>query len=977
MSLDTAPLLSEVDATPVMRAGVTAPVRIVGDDVSLILLEDVDAAFVIETGDIDVYLVEIDEGVPFGTRHHIASFRDGDLLLGIDGGTYMTQVGMIAVCSPEAVLWRIPVCDLKTWLTHAPDRFDLAGMVSRWVNAISDAGSRHLKPWPTIDVLYGPRDTGSELASGRRVSVSRGIGWMTATSGEVSFLDFEIVQPGEYIPVCTSSWLLVDRTAEIVCERTAALLADGRIWNALRTLHASLLETLPLILRLAAVDEANRLHARIRANETAQARGLAALAATASVKTMEPHDSAAADPLFAACRAVAARQGVKLAPPGQTATDKPLVLDAILDFNRIRKRPVTLHHRWWTQDIGSFLLLRDDGGPLAVLRRQSRYEVFDPENGSTTALSSGSAAQLRGTAYLLYSALSDEPLTPLKIMTHGLKRNLHDLGTIIGFGVLGGLIAVAIPSASAYLFDTVIPTADMPALAEVSLVLMTTATIQFFLQVVVGRSMLRLIGISGARLQTAVIDRILRLPVGFFRDFTAGDLLTRALAIYTVAHQLTNAMIGVLVSSFFTLASVAVMLFYAPMLGGIALVLIVIMSLVVFLLGIKRASYERDAVRTRGVLSHILYEMSCGVAKIRLAAAEQRVFGRWAIEQAVQAFGINRAARVARTSSILENAFPIAAEGAILTVIIAGGLMQSGLGVGTLAAFLSAFNQASAGIMGITKSLQDIMALGPTLDHAKPILSTVPESPASRADPGEISGEIEISHVNFRYTPTGPVILKDLSLQVGAGEFVALVGPSGCGKSTLLRLLLAFETPDSGAILLDGRNLRELDVAAVRRQFGVVLQDAQLFPGSILDNILGAHLHLPEAAAWRAAESAGLAEDIARFPMGMRTICGGTAALSGGQIQRVMIARAIVNRPRVLLFDEATSALDNRTQAIVLDHLSRFHATRIVIAHRLTTVIAADRIIVMNDGRIVDTGTFQELIDRDGLFRDLAIRQSH
>jgi ABC-type bacteriocin/lantibiotic exporter with double-glycine peptidase domain len=292
-----------------------------------------------------------------------------------------------------------------------------------------------------------------------------------------------------------------------------------------------------------------------------------------------------------------------------------------------------------------------------------------------------------------------------------------------------------------------------------------------------------------------------------------------------------------------------------------------------------------------------------------------------------------------------------------------------------LVAFLTALGQTVAGVTSLAKSGQDLMALEPMLQHARPILEATPESPAERLDPGELSGGIEISHVDFCYAPNSPLVLQDLSLQIAPGEFVAIVGASGCGKSTLLRLLLAFEAPKAGAVLIDGMNLRDLDIHAVRRQMGVVLQDSQLFAGSLLENILGANLNLSEEAAWRAAESAGLADDIRDLPMGMQTICGDGVALSGGQIQRVMIARALVNHPRILLFDEATSALDNRTQAIVTESLARLRATRIVVAHRLSTVISADRIIVMRDGRVVESGRFDELMGRGGVFHAIAARQ--
>ena len=225
-----------------------------------------------------------------------------------------------------------------------------------------------------------------------------------------------------------------------------------------------------------------------------------------------------------------------------------------------------------------------------------------------------------------------------------------------------------------------------------------------------------------------------------------------------------------------------------------------------------------------------------------------------------------------------------------------------------------------------------------------------------RKPPGELSGAVEFSRLTFRYGPGGPPVLDNVSLRIAQGEYVAIVGPSGSGKSSLFRLLLGFERPESGAVFLDGKALDTLDISAVRRQLGVVLQNGKLATGSLYDNICGG-VQLPLEQAWEAARLAGLDTDIKNMPMGMHTVIAeGVNTLSGGQRQRIMIARAIARRPRILLFDEATSSLDNQSQAIVSASLGNLNVTRIVIAHRLSTVRQADRIIVLVDGKVVKTG---------------------
>jgi ABC-type bacteriocin/lantibiotic exporter with double-glycine peptidase domain len=272
-------------------------------------------------------------------------------------------------------------------------------------------------------------------------------------------------------------------------------------------------------------------------------------------------------------------------------------------------------------------------------------------------------------------------------------------------------------------------------------------------------------------------------------------------------------------------------------------------------------------------------------------------------------------------------------------------------------------------------ALLGTLAVIPLYEQAKPILTSLPEVDTAKADPGVLAGDIELEHLVFRYQADGPPVLRDVTIRIRAGEFVAFVGPSGSGKSTLLRLLLGFEVPEAGAVYYDGQELAGLDIQSVRRQIGVVLQNGRLMSGDIFTNITGSSPATLDDA-WEAARMAGFDEDIKSMPMGMHTVVSeGGGTLSGGQRQRLMIARAIVQRPRILFFDEATSALDNRTQSIVSTSLDRLQATRIVVAHRLSTIVHADRIYVVEAGRVVQSGTYEQLISQDGLFAELAARQ--
>jgi ATP-binding cassette subfamily C protein len=400
-------------------------------------------------------------------------------------------------------------------------------------------------------------------------------------------------------------------------------------------------------------------------------------------------------------------------------------------------------------------------------------------------------------------------------------------------------------------------------------------------------------------------------------------------------------------------------------------------SLVFTFCGWLQVRILRDVSTLGGRIAGMTLQFINGIAKFRVAGTEARAFAVWAREFAKQRVLAMRARRISNLVSVFNSAFPVLAW----TIIFycASSLMKTPdtpmLTTGEFLAFMAAFVQFSTGALELSSALISVLNVIPLYERAKPILTSLPEVVPTQTVPPELTGSIDIHHVSFRYRDEGPLILRDLSLSISAGQFAAFVGPSGSGKSTLFRLLLSFETPRSGAIYFDGQDLSDLDVQAVRRQIGVVLQNARLMTGSIFRNIVGDGT-LTIDDAWVAARLAGLEEDLKTMPMGMHTVVSeGGGGLSGGQRQRLLIARAIVHKPRIILFDEATSALDNRTQAIVSQSLKALNATRVVIAHRLSTVMRADRIHVLDKGSLVESGSYDELMAQGGLFAQMAKRQ--
>jgi NHLM bacteriocin system ABC transporter ATP-binding protein len=438
---------------------------------------------------------------------------------------------------------------------------------------------------------------------------------------------------------------------------------------------------------------------------------------------------------------------------------------------------------------------------------------------------------------------------------------------------------------------------------------------------------------------------------------------------------LSGAVLMGLLTGLFALVNLPLLFYYDSGLAIIGLGIAVVGFLVIVSSGYFQMKYQRELRNVEGKISGLVFQIITGISKLRVAGAEGYAFAYWARQFAKQRRLAFRSRSIVNRMNVFNSILPVAATVAIFSAIAFRSEEAQALTTGSFLAFNSALLQLLSATIVMSSSVVLVTSLFPVYERIKPILHALPEVDRAKAAPGQLSGDLEVSHLSFRYEADGPLILKELSFHIKPGEFVAFVGPSGSGKSTLFRLLLGFDKPDRGAIQYDGQDLSVLDIDAVRRQVGVVLQQSRIMPGNIFNNIVGASL-LTMEDAWEAARMAGLEQDIKEMPMGMHTVIGeGASTFSGGQKQRLLIARAIANKPRILLFDEATSALDNRTQAIVSESLERLQATRIVIAHRLSTIINADRIFVIQDGRVVQSGKYQELIKQPGLFAELAQRQ--
>lgn len=943
-------------------------------------LDDPDAVWVVKTGSVDLFLTATREGRPIGARRHVLRVPEGHAFFGI-GSFPLRDRELVAAALPGSSLFRTTLTavaqqiansdDLEPlrWLEEWIDQLYLAlGHGSPRVFTVLEAGVRTAIPETPQPVL--PRDE---------------VVWVSHRKGESLFLgssNLPFVTGPRPFPVAKHGWLEPGPRSVLSTINTRSLVEIDPVGLGLREFHR-----IAMLAILQESEKENVKHRdRLRAKEGASADLVGrALLQLATPLSKAQHGTSfdktvCNDPVFLACQAVGNKLNIKVTPHPDMLRGMPLtdLIGSIAKASGIRVRQVALKAGWWKQDLGPMVAFRDaDESPVALLPRSpTKYELFDPVAQKTVLLTSDLADTLNPFAYVFYRAFPPNKLSVKDLLLFGLQGCHREFLTILLMGMAGGALGVVIPYALGIVFDSLIPGAERHQLVQMALVLTVCALASAMFALTSSFAMLRLEGRMDATLQAAVWDRLLSLPVPFFRNYTAGDLAVRSLAINQIRQALTGTAITSIMAGIFSIFSYALLFYYDWHLALLATVLVGVAFAITASCAFLQVRCQREIFKIRGRLSGMVLQFVTGIAKLRVSGTERQAFSGWAREFSCQERVAVQARKISNRLSLVTSSFPVICMITIFyfngSTIIHGG---SALKTGDFLAFVAAFTQFLVAALVLSSSVVSALAIVPLYERAQPILQTLPEVTLAKTSPDRLAGAIEVSHVSFRYNPSMPPVLNDLSLSIRPGQYVAIVGSSGCGKSTLFRLLLGFEAPESGSIYYDRQDLAHLDVLEVRRQMGVVLQSGRLVSGDIFTNIVGsAKLTLEDA--WEAARLAGVSDDISRMPMGMHTVISESGGgMSGGQKQRLLIARAIVHRPSILLFDEATSALDNQTQAVVSRSLESLQATRVVIAHRLSTIAKADRILVMDKGTLVQSGSYEELLSQEGLFRELAERQ--
>ena len=667
------------------------------------------------------------------------------------------------------------------------------------------------------------------------------------------------------------------------------------------------------------------------------------------------------------------------------------VLRRLVAKGGMEMRLIRLEKGWEGWDCGAMLGYFGEQKQLAALLpvSPSSYRLVTGDNMEGVLLTSEMARLVSGDAFLVYPGLPDRKLRRRDFLRFMVRHTWQtDWKSLILAGLFMGHIPLLTPIVTETMFQDLIPILDRKGLATVTQVVLVAGFTTAALSTVRSLAVLRLTSLGTLRGQAALMGRLLKLPPGFFRRFQSGELAERMQGLDRAAMLLTSESVGALLSFACSFWSLGLMCYYSVKLTGIALLVWLTYLAVSALLLYKLTGAQRDMTEAGNKTSGILAQIFAGLAKFRTKGTEEQAYHLWGRQFAIELGNNIRVRRLKNISTVIAAMQPM-----LLTLILyyngllelaasqSGGAAAEALGLGTRSmtaatfiAFQSAFTAFNTSLVAIMPILESMTVIKPYFDNLRPILEEEPETSEEKQEAGALSGAIEVRNLTFGYLPDSKV-LDDVSFRIAAGEQVAIVGKSGCGKSTLVRLLLGFELPRQGAVYYDGQDLSELSLPSVRSQMGVVLQNGQLMSGDILHNIIGTN-NLTLEDAWAAAEAAGIAEDIRQMPMQMHTIVSeGSSNISGGQRQRILIARALALKPSIIVCDEATSALDNRTQAIVTRSLDKLHATRIIVAHRLSTIRHADRIIVLDKGRIAETGSFQELVEKGGIFASFVRRQ--
>ena len=950
---------------------------------SPVSLDDPDQLWFVESGKVNLFIVEIRNGIEQSQRQHLMICNRGDLLFGVlpdnSQAEYDTEFKVIAKGIPGTVLRKFLGKELNQVFCE-----EIAKQVDDWVQSFIKTLSRFVTHTPHPLKLVLP-DTSTNLQP-CSLSVSKGVSWASQLPyGSNLYLGLIGTQnqkdkvSGSYtVPITRDCWLTLLDTSEIKFSSTLALVEQKKIFDALNGFHQLAYALEHLNRKLTLVDETNlerfRMYNRQTVKKKARDKLYELLDSEKSNKTISHKDS-----FKEVMQIIGDYEHLQFSIPKRTNLgETKLSIKDILSNSDLRGRQVNLSEesRWWKTDSGALLgFIKSNNQPVALLPNQfGGYTLIDPMAKEKYKITLARSKLLKQEAWMFYPSFPSQEVKFREIMRIGLHQSYITLITMVCFGLISGLLR-AFPALAFGLSLILITGSGSPeALFAIACIIVCfgflTTLMQLHLKLAVGKILNKVI----AKFEAGFWDRVLRLPNEILNAKHSNDLTMSGLSFHNFRNTSQLIVIDGILALLFFIPALVIPFFLNLTLGLSILIfcgLSVLVSLIICIPQFALQSIVQHAIReTTSRLFHIVE----GIVKLRIEGAEDSAYALWSTsyrKQKASQFDLGRVTRNLKAFNLCLPYF----GGACLFLIVA----INNQGQSNVVEFVISYSILLSFLFGLAKfndSICNFAGVTSAIGSFKPVLKTQAEFSVNKDSIDVLGGDILFDNVSYRYTQDGPMVLDGVTIRARSGEFVAIAGESGSGKSTLFKLALGILEPTSGAILYDARDLRYLNLKQLRRNIGSVPQSIQLHPSDIWDNIAHPNKNATAKATWDAAKNAGIDDQIKSMPMGMMTIVGtGASVFSGGESQRIALARAMVGSPRVILLDEATNWLDNNSQANFMKNLSQMTATRIVIAHRLSTLVNADRIYVLKEGKLVQTGNYEELSNADGLFKQLISKQ--
>lgn len=920
----------------------------------------------LESGSLNLFAIQLKDSIAEGPLRLISHFKHPCLLFEM---AFDASHQIIAAAEKQCVLWKIAAQEIPA------DLISKSSLLKQWINQLAlffkneartEADEYCLIP-ETISLKSGQTLMHKRVAS---LAEKKEINWMKVERGSLEFLGYPslVLQAGTLLPMTYNTWVMAKEESSI------EIVEGVEDWKkGLHSFHQMLLAY--LLQRLSKEEEEERLRIKKRSELEIENVSRSLKEMISVINPIETfHTAGSSDPLFRACEILGNFVGIAFKMPAllPESGDLSQIVAAICDASGVRHRQASFEANWWKKDCGPLLAFYGpDLKPVALIAKNAgHYEMIDAHG--RLKVDARIASELSPIAFCFYPPFPDELKTGKEVVRFYLKHNLKEFKPLLIYSVLAALMALFTPFATEMLFNKIIPETNMPVFWQISAAIFLAALSSGFFLFLRSLVMVRIEGQSSNQIQLGFWDRLLKLPVSFFRRFSTGNLILRVLSTEEIRTLLSGNAARVMLSGVFSIFYLIAMFIYAPSLAFIGMGITLISLILTYFCARHYVRLQTSLLEVQGRINGFLVQIITAVAKLRTTGAEKNAFSRWASLFAKSRKLDLQAQNLMNIVEVCNYVLPFLSFASIFAFMIAH---QTQFTIGAFLAFNAAFIPFYLAVTDLSNTMMQLAPMYPLWERSKVIIEEPQEILQKKAKPGVLSGHISLDEVSFRYDKNGPLVLSNVSIQVLPKEFVAIVGPSGCGKSTIVRMLLGFEKPDSGAVYYDEKDLASIDIRQVRKQLGIVLHGEGVVSGSIYDNLVCGGSYTQQQVN-HALEISGFKSDVDSFPMGIHTyLAMGGTTLSGGQKQRLLIARALLPNPKILLFDEATSALDSKNQEIVRESLDELDVTRVIIAHRISTIRNADRIYVIEKGKVVQVGTFEELEAQKGIFAEMLARQ--